>query len=215
MNRLLCNAFFLLFPNHCIGCHQWLNGSGSEICVDCLDNLNFLTAPAHLPKIKTRYFNQAHSLLAYEGPVLEWVHRFKYGRQFYVGRVLGEKMGEMQLHWKTYDAILPVPLHWSRQAQRGFNPPHLLAHMIAKRHAVPLLPYLKRSRATPPQTGQTGEERLQNVHNAFASVGTFKKGRLLLIDDVLTTGSTVNEAARALKKAGALSVDVLTLARTI
>lgn len=186
-----------------------------EICPTCRDDLNFLAAPAHLPKLKRRFFNAAYSLFSYEEKVVEWISRFKYGRQLYIGRVLGERMAAIKLPWKTYDAVVPVPLHWRRQARRGFNPALILAHQVSVHRGLPLFAYLRRWRATKQQTRQTAEARLINVRGAFEAAATFQNGRLLLIDDVLTTGSTVNEAARALKKGGALSVDVLTCARTL
>ena len=204
-----------LFPPRCIGCDAWVENDAQEICPDCRDNLNFLTAPAHLPKLKTKYCNSVYSLLAYEEKVVGWISQFKYGRKFYIGRILGTQMAAMNLPWKSYDAILPVPLHWSRQALRGFNPAHILAHQIGTAHNIPRFPYLQRIKATPQQTKKTAEARLANVHGAFQTLGRFHKGRLLLIDDVVTTGATVNESARALKRAGALTVDVLTLARTL
>lgn len=215
MRRLLPKLTALFFPPQCIGCHVWAAGEAEEICPICLDGLNFLAAPAHLPKLKRRFFNAAYSLFSYEGKVVEWISRFKYSRQLYIGRVLGERMAGMKIPWKSYDAVVPVPLHWWRQVRRGFNPALILAYEVAMERGLPLFAYLRRRRATKQQTRQTAEARLTNVRGAFDPAATFQNGRILLIDDVLTTGSTVNEAARALKKAGALTVDVLTLARTL
>jgi len=115
------------------------------------------------------------------------------------------------------DVIIPVPLHPSRLRQRGFNQSALLAQEMSRMLCVPVdLFSLRKIRATPPQVGLTMKERTKNVKGTFHVInGDHVKGKkVLLVDDVFTTGATISECARALRKAGATSVDVLTLART-
>jgi ComF family protein len=114
------------------------------------------------------------------------------------------------------DLILPVPLHPGRLRQRGFNQSLLLARYFGRKHSIPLdFTALQRSRPTPPQTQLSGSQRQTNVRGAFQvrrPEGVSEK-RILLIDDVFTTGATVRECAKVLLGAGAKQVDVLTLAR--
>lgn len=202
----------IVFPPRCIGCDRW----GVMLCGACRSSLRFLRTAAHLPRLDKQYFGEAYSALAYEGLAADWIHQFKYSRKFFVGRQLAALLAETPVPWGDYDFLVPVPLHWRRQWRRGFNPSRLLAHQLGKKRAKPVGDFLKRVRGTPQQTRLSLEARLKNTAGAFAARKPFSaKSRLLLIDDVLTTGSTVNECARVLKKGGAGRVDVLTLARTL
>ena len=116
---------------------------------------------------------------------------------------------------QEWDALVPVPLHWVRRWRRGFNQAELLARTVGRRHDLPVLPRgLIRLRPTPPQQGNV-EARRRNVHDAFGvpKPERVTRRRLLLIDDVFTTGATVNACAAALLEAGAAAVGALTLAR--
>src|SRR5207253_7745771 len=117
------------------------------------------------------------------------------------------------------DALVPVPLHWRRLWARRFNQSAALATAIAADVHVPVTTALKRIRATPQQVGLSKSERAQNVQGAFrvpaAAKAEVAGRRLLLIDDVLTSGATVDACARALLRAGATSVDVLVFARVV
>lgn len=115
------------------------------------------------------------------------------------------------------DLVMPVPLHKSRLRQRGFNQSLLLADVVGRLHSIPLsYGNLRRIRPTRPQVELSGEERIKNVAGAFDLVRPHEvEGRrVLLVDDVLTTGATMNECASVLKQAGAEFVACLTLART-
>lgn len=209
----------LVFPPRCIGCDCWLTAEALGLCANCFSRLNFLPAPAHLPHLKPCYADIAYSTLAYEGVVLQWIHQFKYHRQFYLGKALVPLMAAMDLEWDSFDCLVPAPLHWWRRLRRGFNPSHLLAYRLGRQLNKTVLPCLSKSRRTPPQTKLSRTERLKNVKGSFTisskAQTKIAKKSLLLIDDVLTTGATVNECAKVLKKAGAKQVAVLTLARTL
>jgi ComF family protein len=115
-----------------------------------------------------------------------------------------------------WDGLVPVPLHWSRRWRRGFNQAEVLARAVGRHHSIPLVLALVRTRRTPPQQGDATARR-RNVRDAFA-VRIPKRvagRRLLLVDDVFTTGATANAAALALLQAGATDVGVLTLARVV
>lgn len=211
----------LLLSNQCIGCEKTLqlNNGQVAICEDCFRGLSFLRSPANCPHLPKRYFDQAFSCLAYEGIVLDWVHQFKYHRQLYLGKQLAKLLVAMDWGWFPFDFLVPVPLYWFRHFRKGFNPSHLLAHELAKGWKKPILPCLKKQRATPGQAELSRAERLENVQGSFTLLAktkaVIKDKTLLLIDDVLTTGATVNECAKVLKKSGAAQVIVLTLARTL
>ncbi len=114
-----------------------------------------------------------------------------------------------------FDVIVPVPLHSKRRRERGYNQSELLAHLLGRQIALPCDHALLRVRSTLPQVGLTDSQRLENVQNAFRCIKhqRISGRRILLIDDVMTTGATVESAARALLGGGALRVSVLTVAR--
>jgi len=116
------------------------------------------------------------------------------------------------------ELIIPVPLHPKRLRWRGFNQSLLLARQVSHLYQLPIDPFvLYRNRETPPQTQLTEEERRKNVRGAFAiaSSEALKEKNVLLVDDVYTSGATVNECSRVLVRGGAREVHVLTLARTV
>jgi ComF family protein len=145
----------------------------------------------------------------------ELIHLFKYARIRPLAGPLGEILARAIPRDQTFDAIVPVPLHWRRRWQRGFNQSALLAAAIARRYGIPVRGWLCRTRATPTQAGLTNARRRSNVTGAFR-VGRRARvsgRRILLVDDVMTTGATAGACAAALKRAGAKYVALLTLAR--
>ncbi|WP_324292570.1 phosphoribosyltransferase family protein [uncultured Paludibaculum sp.] len=129
-----------------------------------------------------------------------------------LGRLLARALPRDQV----FDGIVPMPIHWRKLLSRGFNQSHLLAREVARRTGLPEAACLRRKRNARAQAGLSGKQRRANVAGAFFVPRDSKpKGRrLLLIDDVFTTGATANAAAATLKRAGAARVSVLTLART-
>ena len=149
------------------------------------------------------------------------VHSFKYGDRLDLAPMMGQWMARAGRELlKDADALLPVPLHWRRLWARRFNQSAALAKAISGLAGVPVLHgALKRVRATPQQVGLSKTERADNVQGAFR-VPTEEKAqvagrRLILVDDVLTSGATVDTCARALLRAGAAHVDVLVFARVV
>lgn len=116
---------------------------------------------------------------------------------------------------QRFDLIVPLPLHWRRRWERGFNQAALLAQVVAQRSGVPAASVMRRIRATPPQAGLSNAKRRLNVSGAFAIKrnSSLRGQRILLVDDVMTTGASAAACARALKQAGAVHVTLLTLAR--
>jgi len=167
----------------------------------------------------------ARSLGVYAKGLLNAVHCLKYRGRIELASPLGDLLLTQFLRYWTPDDIelvIPVPLHSKRIRTRGFNQSLLLLRNWPKRAAVPgtfrISPeLLKRSKATVPQTGLGRKERMKNLRGAFTvpDPEQVKKRRILLVDDVYTTGATADACAGALRKAGAARVDVLTLARTM
>lgn len=160
----------------------------------------------------------------YAGPVEDFVHRFKYPRPGLLGldpgpravaSVLVREAAALAPH--SAEIVVPVPLHPARLRQRGFNPATLLARSLARAHGLALAPRgLERVRDTASQTGLDRRARALNVAGAFrARRGERIPARVWLVDDVVTTGSTLAEAARALRRAGARRVVALCAARTL
>ena len=149
------------------------------------------------------------------------IQKFKYGRKVALGKPLGRLMArgcEEFLATCKAEAIIPVPLHPRRLRWRGFNQSVLLARQISRAYNIPLDCFtLFRKMDTPPQTRLAEEDRRKNIRDAFAVAGEIAVAgkRLLLVDDVYTSGATVNECSRILKRGGAREVFVLTLARTV
>jgi len=168
---------------------------------------------------RTIYFDAAVAAYRGRGIVRQIIHDFKYGRQIHlrhlVARWLCAAFDDERLRGRKFDIIVPVPLHPTRQRERGFNQASLLAELLTARVSVPCKPVLKRIRYTTTQTALDRAERMENLHNAFRlrRNANVRGLRVLLIDDVLTTGSTLSECARILKRSGAISVYAATAAR--
>jgi ComF family protein len=173
------------------------------------------------------HFVQARAWACYpreeseEHPLRQAVQKFKYGRKVSLGKPLGRVMARGCREFLAAceaDLIIPVPLHPQRLRWRGFNQSALLARQISRIYAVPMDPFLlRRIKETPAQTQLNEEERRRNVRGAFALAagGAIENKSVLLIDDVYTSGATVNECSRTLRKSGAEQVFVLTLARAV
>ena len=194
-------------PPFCAKCSQPFAGAitGSFICANC--------------EGRVLHFDAAVSVCRSRGVVRKVIHDFKYGRQLHlrhlVGRWLSETLTDARLAGQRFDLIVPVPLHPARQRERGFNQAELLALELHQRCGLPLGKVLQRTRYTTTQTQFDRRERMENLRGAFRlRRGCNVQGlRMLLVDDVLTTGSTLSECASVLKKAGALSVHAATAAR--
>jgi ComF family protein len=169
-----------------------------------------------LCRLGVRGFDAAYSYGSYEGALRELIHLYKYSGVEPLAQQFGEWLARALPREQAFDVVVPMPLYWYKRMQRGFNQSELLARHIARRWNVPLKGVLRRKKATAPQAGLTNSKRRLNVQGAFAmKSGVRLDGqRILLVDDVLTTGATAAAAARALKRAGAKHVTILTLART-
>jgi ComF family protein len=161
-----------------------------------------------------RGFDWAACYGSYEGTLRALIHLYKYNRMKPLVKPLSDLLAAALPRDQRFDAVVAVPLHWRRRWQRGFNQSELLARSIARRTGLRLLDAVRRRRATRVQAGLSNSRRRENVAGAFVGKPGKAKGlRILLIDDVMTTGATASACAHALKRAGAQSVALLTLAR--
>ena len=175
-----------------------------------------------LCRLGLKGFDAVYSYGSYEGGLRTLIHLFKFEKVHTLARPLAGYMARVLPREKQFDCVVPMPLHWRRRWQRGFNQSELLANEIGRRWNAPVRRAVRRTRATAPQSGLTNAKRRANVRGVFGLArGLFsrkpvslKDQRILLIDDVLTTGATAAACARVLKRAGAKHVTLLTVART-
>lgn len=166
-------------------------------------------------------WGRARAAMVYMGVARQVVHRFKFSDGLPLGPFMAQEMlrAGAEVLSET-DVLIPVPLHWSRLIKRQYNQAAILAKRIGELAEIEVLPFaLKRKRYTRQQVGLTRAQRARNVENAFvlsSEAAEFLKGkRVVLVDDVLTTGATLNELARVLKKARVKSIDVLVFATVV
>jgi ComF family protein len=156
------------------------------------------------------------SVFPYRTPLPELLYSFKYGGRLWVGRALGDWMaGAFRLHAELEGAevLVPVPLHPARERRRGFNQARLLAEAVSRASGLSVVDALRRRRNTRAQWGLSREERRTRMEDAFEAAGGACRGlSVLLIDDVCTSGSTLDACARVLRESGAASVRAYVLA---
>jgi len=174
------------------------------------------TGRCALCRLGLQGFDAVYSYGSYEGTLRELVHLFKYGGVRPLAGTFGRLLAQALPRDAGFDVIVPMPLHWFKQWQRGFNQSYDLAREIGKKWNVPVRNVIRRKRATRSQAGLTHAKRRANVSGAFRIPrGRSLAGmRVLLVDDVVTTGATASACARVLKRAGAAHVALLALART-
>ena len=155
-----------------------------------------------------------HAPFRYAAPIDRLIQGAKYNARFDWLDLLANRLTEhIRIRATEVDAIVPVPLHRSRLRSRGYNQALELARPLAKNLRLPLHRGIERVRSTPAQIAMSLEDRRRNVRNAFAASGEFTGLRLALVDDVMTSGATVQAVTRCLRRAGAASVEVWIVAR--
>ncbi len=208
----------------CQSCRDRIAVIGSPLCPVCgvpFSTENGIDHPCGACLGNPRPFVEARAAARFEGPLQELIHRFKYGKKIHLSRPLGLLTATVLDAFRSAtpaDCIVPVPLHRKRLRARGFNQSQLIGRVLAKRWQIPRsVNNLRRIRWTEPQTGLPAAERVRNIRGAFAVARPekFKDKSLLLVDDVYTTGSTIDECAKTLRRAGAREIRVITVARTV
>jgi ComF family protein len=159
-------------------------------------------------------FDTVYTFGSYEATLRGLIHLFKYNQVRPLAKPLGALLARAIPREHRFDVIVPMPLHWKKRWSRGYNQSELLAKEVARRWGVPVERIVRRTKATAPQAGLSNSKRRLNVRGAFAASKSVKGLRVLLIDDVLTTGATASACARVLKRAGASHVAVAAVART-
>ena len=226
-----------MFPDECRICKAELKGfTRVPVCARCLKAPEPIAAEYFCATCRTpfqnafpldesgrcrmcrsgaRGFDMAYCYGAYDGPLRELIHLLKYGGMKPLARTLADHLASALPRDQQFDVAVAMPLHWRRRWQRGFNQSELLARPIARRRGIPMVKAVRRTRATAAQAGLSNARRRENVSGAFR-VGRPQRvagRRVLLIDDVMTTGATASACALALKRGGARSVTLLALAR--
>ncbi len=219
-------ALDILFPAQCLGCRR----GGAPLCASCLRTIERLPAhvcgrcgrPLRHPGRCAACANAPSSLVrmdavAYSTGVLRRaIHRLKYTGQMELAEPLGSLLADWWVvHFPPADLLVPVPLHPQRERERGFNQATLLARRLSQAARIPVVEHLaRRQRDTRPQVGLNMHERAQNMAGAFVADAALAAGRrIVLVDDVCTTGATLEACAAALRAAGAAEVRGLTVAR--
>lgn len=224
----------LVFPRRCLACREFLGKHRDDLCLACAATWLSLDPPycercaqpfdspqgiSHLCGeclTEEKFCRRVFAAGLYSGLLHDLIVRLKYRYEERLASYLGRRMAETMEG--DYDLILPVPLYRSRLRERGFNQALLLAREVAKKIRVEVDPFLlTKHRSTLPQAALRGEERRKNLKNAFAlsESGKVKDKKLLLVDDVYTTGATLEAVSEVLLEAGASEVEGLVLARAV
>ena len=208
----------LVLASHCLGCRiPFPGGSESPLCLNCLKRLPWSIHRLSPPGGRTG-FDQAICPFSYKGLAKELIMALKYHGRLSVAPLLGKLLAQtltQRLGPDPADGIVPIPLHPTRIRERGFNQALVLAQVLAKRLRLSCRKdLLIRHRPTEPQAGLCREERLANVRDAFRLHPDpwVRLKRILLVDDVYTTGATAEACAKLLKQAGAQAVTVAAIA---
>lgn len=216
---------YRLLPGSCLLCEQ-RSRRDRDLCDPCLHDLPFIKHACARCAIPVQRgartcggclrspppYDLARAAFRYDFPLDRLILRFKFFNDQAAGALLGELFAQ-RMQARPGAVLLPVPLHVTRLRERGFNQAELLARMLAGAHHLPLrTDVLRRVRATEVQSGMNAAARRRNVKNAFAVVAT-PPAHAVIVDDVVTTGSTVREIAMALRRAGTDLVEVWSLAR--
>jgi ComF family protein len=229
--------FFL--PPQCPCCEKFLEEGQQGVCSNCLSEIRWIVPPfcsiCGIPFISKeiedhpcgacmthrKYFTIARALGTFEGSLQEAIYRWKYEGKTHLTPFLAEWMAEgLNRYWEpdSLDLLIPVPLHPQRLRQRGFNQALLLVKELSRRIGIPYRKTIvQKKKSTIPQVNLSGVEREKEVRGTFHVIGSEELlGKsVLLVDDVYTTGATVNECSKVLLRGGAEKVDVLTLAHAI
>jgi len=215
-----------LLKSSCLLCAE-KSASKLSLCVNCLQSLPAAPTPS-CPQcglhsngelcgncLKNKpYYDATHALFSYTYPIDAVLQHYKYGSALYLSKTLGYLLQEKMVT-NDVDIIIPMPLHPDRIKERGFNQSLEIAKVMAVHHQITLdSNSCQRVRNTPPQTSLTPKERINNMKGAFDCSTHFTGQHIALVDDVMTTGASLNALAKTLKEAGAARVSCYVIART-
>lgn len=223
ISHLLC----WLFPLRCVSCGLPANHETRKLCNTCLSVIETFTYQQtnnllHRPEIKRHLYKPNYEMLIssapYQAPISTWIQGLKFQGHLYFARLLAELFLETLTardDWESANCIIPIPLHRQRRQQRGFNQAEEIAAHFQRALSIPLdCISLTRPMLTQAQSDLDLKSRRKNIRNAFNYSGPAYQ-HVILFDDVITTGATIREATRILKKAGVQKVSVWTICATL
>jgi ComF family protein len=200
-----CQKDLPILPHNCQQCAQFLRFTSQLKCGACLS--------------QPPDFDATYALFPYDTPIDRLITKLKFQQQLIYAKTFGELMASrINASWYANkplpDLIIPIPLHPARLAERGFNQSLEISRYIARRLHIPIdYQRFTRTKATLAQSGLSANARQRNIAKAFNVSGSFHGLKIALVDDVITTGSTVIECSRMLKKNGAAQIDIWCCAR--
>ena len=237
MSHAARSALDIALPTLCVACREPVAGVG--VCADCWTQLSFIERP-YCPRLGTPFvydpgsgmlsmeaianppaYQRARAAVRYNDVAKVLVHALKYQDRTDLAPAMGRWMARAGSELLDgADVLIPVPLHWRRGWSRRYNQSGVLARVIARQSGIPVAPdALRRTRPTRQQVGLSRNDRARNVQGAFKvaaeRTSQIQGRRVILIDDVLTSGATVDACARVLLRAKAAQVDVLVFARVV
>lgn len=222
MTKRLTTLFDFFFPRLCNACDKKLSLEEMYVCPKCFENLKiapstYLTSEFERHFAESKNVTELLSLYLFEKDQTfqTLMHQLKYKKKYrvglFLGRIISEYYSEQISNWNA-DYIIPIPLHILKKADRGYNQAYYIAKGISQNTLIPVMgKFVKRVKTTSTQTKLNKNERKENMRNAFSIPKPLKlKGKtIVLVDDVITTGSTIDECAKILKEAGAEKIYAL------
>jgi ComF family protein len=210
-------VFSFVLPALCIDCQFPLDPGRKIICPDCFNNIHLLDEQwliALKKEILPRHFDKLFVVYEFDDIFQNLIHLLKYQRAvtlaIYFARSMAAHIPD------EYDALIAVPLNPIRERERGYNQSNLMAAELQRMLNISLrTDLIRRVRNTESQTKLDKKRRIQNISNAFEADSSVREKSILIIDDVITTGSTLNECAKALKEKGAARVDIAAMATPV
>lgn len=229
LSRLFENLFHTLYPDLCLGCNKQPKTRDSSFCTQCLHDLPYTDHFDVQPNVVYNHFkgrvplNHAAAILIFtEGGIVQnLLHQLKYKGRREIGEIMGEIAGEKiksSKYFKQIDVIIPVPIHPKKQLSRGYNQSTIFGRGIENIIHVPCIDnVLVKTKETKSQTGKSRTDRMYNVSDVFEmkDVQKVKNKHVLLVDDVVTTGATLEACCLQILETGASTVSVVSIAAAI
>lgn len=216
ISELLTHASYIVSPPFCVACREFLT-ERVPLCLTCEEQLERIVSYDMV--IKKKYHVRVFALSQYTGVVRSLILAKQHGQ-----RVASKQLGQLILKhclcdWQTYDYVIPVPLHWTRYAKRGFNQASVIAETIAVEQRCTVMPGVVRCKRTMYQARLSREGREKNVKKVFTVLPEYKKKysgkHLLIVDDLMTTGATLREIASELATCNPASITACVAARVV
>ena len=207
----LCKVF--IFPSFCASCKIFLD-TECALCKECIQKIQPIASK--VIQLTTKKTLKVHAIGVYDQPLISLILAKSSGNRA-ISRQLGILIWQLSVvRYLDFDYIVPIPLHWSRYAWRGYNQAYEMAKVIAKESHKPIMLFLKRARRTPYQIYFKKDERFTNLAHSFelnCDSRNHAGKKLLLVDDVMTSGATLYHAARALQKLRPEKIEAVVIAR--